>query len=45
MVVSGASDPARLLTQVEPIDDVIEAYRVFDRREPGWVKVALAPVA
>jgi len=45
MVATGASDPARLLTQVEPIDDVIEAYRVFDGRESGWVKVALAPVA
>jgi threonine dehydrogenase-like Zn-dependent dehydrogenase len=45
LVASGVSDPARLLTQVEPIRDVIKAYRTFDSREPGWVKVALAPVA
>lgn len=45
LVASGAADPAQLLTQVEPIDDVVSAYRTFDTREPGWVKVALAPVA
>lgn len=45
MVASGLSNPAQLLTQIEPIDDVIEAYRIFDTREPGWIKVALAPVA
>jgi threonine dehydrogenase-like Zn-dependent dehydrogenase len=44
-VASGVSDPAQVLTQVEPIDDVVQAYRTFDTREPGWVKVALAPVA
>jgi hypothetical protein len=27
-----------------PIDDVVQAYRTFDTREVGWVKVALAPV-
>lgn len=45
LVASGVADPARLLTQIEPIDDVVGAYRTFDTREPGWVKVALAPVA
>jgi threonine dehydrogenase-like Zn-dependent dehydrogenase len=44
-VARGVSDPARLLTQIEPIHDVISAYQIFDTREPGWVKVALAPVA
>jgi hypothetical protein len=23
--------------------DVLDAYRDFDRRTPGWIKVALAP--
>jgi threonine dehydrogenase-like Zn-dependent dehydrogenase len=45
LVASGVADPAQLLTQIEPIDDVVTAYRIFDTREPGWVKVALAPVA
>lgn len=45
LVASGVANPARLLTQIEPIDDVVEAYRTFDTREPGWVTVALAPVA
>ncbi len=45
MVAGGVSDPAESLTQTRPVDDVLEAYRILDRREPGWVKVALAPVA
>jgi len=44
LVASGVSDPARLLTQIEPIHDVIRAYRTFDTCKPGWVKGALAPV-
>ncbi|HLY98412.1 MAG TPA: zinc-dependent alcohol dehydrogenase [Candidatus Angelobacter sp.] len=43
LVSSGVVDPARVLTQVEPIADVIEAYKLFDRRTPGWVKVMLQP--
>ncbi|HET9254535.1 MAG TPA: hypothetical protein VFO16_04950 [Pseudonocardiaceae bacterium] len=35
LVASGVSDPARLLTQIEPINDVISAYETFDTREPG----------
>ncbi len=38
---SGAIRPETILTKTEPIADVIEAYRAFDRREPGWIKVAL----
>lgn len=38
---SGAIKPETILTKTEPIADVIEAYRAFDRREPGWIKVAL----
>ena len=38
LVASGVADPAQLLTQIEPIDDVVKAYRTFDTREPGWVK-------
>jgi threonine dehydrogenase-like Zn-dependent dehydrogenase len=45
LVASGVSDPAQLITQLKPIDDVLAAYRTFDTHEPGWVKVALAPTA
>jgi threonine dehydrogenase-like Zn-dependent dehydrogenase len=27
----------------EPLTDAIEAYRAFDRRESGWIKVELKP--
>jgi threonine dehydrogenase-like Zn-dependent dehydrogenase len=36
-------DPAGVLTQTEPLTDAIEAYKAFDRRESGWVKVELKP--
>lgn len=38
---SGAVDPSRIITEHEPLEDVAEAYRVFDQRRPGWMKVAL----
>lgn len=45
LVVSGALDPVQVLTDVEPVQNAIAAYEAFDRREPGWIKVALHPVA
>lgn len=45
MVASGVIDPAAILTQKEPIGNAIEAYRAFDQRRPGWLKVKLEPVA
>jgi len=41
LVRSGAFDPQQVLTQVEPVTNAIEAYKAFDLREPGWIKVAL----
>lgn len=41
MVQAGLIDPTKILTQKEPLSDVIEAYKQFDLREAGWVKVAL----
>jgi len=38
---TGAIDPTKVLTNEEPIENVIEAYKAFDKREPGWVKVEL----
>ena len=45
LVTNGTVDPALLLTGHEPMTDVLAAYREFDRREPGWIKVALNPDA
>jgi threonine dehydrogenase-like Zn-dependent dehydrogenase len=36
-------DPTEVLTQVEPMTDVIAAYKMFDKRTPGWIKVMLQP--
>ncbi|MDB5819196.1 MAG: glutathione-dependent formaldehyde dehydrogenase [Rhizobacter sp.] len=41
LVRTGAIDPTEVLTQVEPLGDVLEAYKSFDRRESGWIKVEL----
>jgi threonine dehydrogenase-like Zn-dependent dehydrogenase len=41
LVVSGTVDPAQLLTRREPVTDVLAAYREFQDRNPGWLKVAL----
>jgi threonine dehydrogenase-like Zn-dependent dehydrogenase len=43
LVSNGTVDPALLLTGQEPMTDVLAAYGEFDRREPGWIKVALDP--
>jgi threonine dehydrogenase-like Zn-dependent dehydrogenase len=40
-IASGGADPTTIITQQEPMPSVIEAYEAFDRREPGWTKVAL----
>jgi threonine dehydrogenase-like Zn-dependent dehydrogenase len=43
LVQSGRINPASILTQVQPLASVIDAYKAFDRREDGWVKVELVP--
>jgi threonine dehydrogenase-like Zn-dependent dehydrogenase len=45
LVQTGALRPTEVLSRTEPIMDVIEAYRAFDERRPGWLKVALATEA
>ena len=39
---AGAVDPASVLSQRLPFDDVMSAYESFNQREEGWVKVELA---
>lgn len=43
MVRNGTVDPTQVLTEVEPLTSAIEAYKAFDQRQPGWVKVQLDP--
>lgn len=43
LVRSGAVDPVKILTQVEPMSSAIDAYKAFDQRQPGWIKVELVP--
>ena len=45
LVRTGAVDPSEILTHVGPLTAALEAYKEFDRREPGWIKVKLEPVA
>ncbi|CCH17027.1 alcohol dehydrogenase catalytic domain-containing protein [Micromonospora lupini] len=41
MVASGQVRPEDVVTEHEPLTDAIGAYREFDLRSPGWLKVAL----
>ncbi len=43
LIQSGGFDPTELVTQVQPLTSVIEAYKAFDTRTPGWLKVELRP--
>lgn len=43
LVHSGTIDPTQILTQIEPLTSVLEAYKAFDQRQAGWVKVELVP--
>ena len=45
LVRSGVVDPTNVLTQIAPLSSAIEAYKAFDQRQPGWIKVELQPAA
>jgi threonine dehydrogenase-like Zn-dependent dehydrogenase len=45
LVRAGAVDPTEIITQQEPVVNAIDAYKHFDKREAGWVKVVLEPQA
>lgn len=45
LVRVGGIDPTEILSQVEPVASAIEAYKAFDKRQPGWLKVELIPDA
>jgi threonine dehydrogenase-like Zn-dependent dehydrogenase len=42
---SGVLDPEKVLTNVEPMTSAIDAYKAFDTRQSGWIKVKLQPSA
>jgi threonine dehydrogenase-like Zn-dependent dehydrogenase len=43
LVRAGVVDPTSILSHVEPMGSAIDAYRNFELRKPGWVKVELEP--
>lgn len=45
MVRAGIFDPTQILTEAEPLTTAIDAYKQFDERRPGWMKVELVPAA
>lgn len=45
LVAAGVIDPSKVLTQHGSIANAIDAYKAFDKREDGWVKVMLEPQA
>ena len=45
MIRAGYLDPAAVLTNVEPLQSALDAYKAFDLRQPGWIKVELLPAA
>jgi threonine dehydrogenase-like Zn-dependent dehydrogenase len=45
LVMAGAVDPLQVLTNREPLTNVLDAYKAFDTRQNGWVKVELRPAA
>jgi threonine dehydrogenase-like Zn-dependent dehydrogenase len=43
LVRNGTVVPSEILTQDEPLASVIDAYKAFDKRRPGWIKVKIEP--
>jgi threonine dehydrogenase-like Zn-dependent dehydrogenase len=45
LVRSGEVEVGKLVTQDAALTSAIDAFRAFDRREEGWIKVKLEPAA
>ncbi|WP_437994431.1 zinc-dependent alcohol dehydrogenase [Sorangium sp. So ce145] len=43
LVQTGQVEPTAILTRKAPLESAIDAYKAFDRRDTGWVKVELRP--
>jgi threonine dehydrogenase-like Zn-dependent dehydrogenase len=42
-VQTGRIHPSRILTHREPLTSALDAFRAFDTRQEGWIKVKLEP--
>ncbi|EAU39909.1 alcohol dehydrogenase [Fulvimarina pelagi HTCC2506] len=45
LVRRGGLKPEAILTEEEPMRDVLKAYETFDDQQKGWIKVELDPTA
>ena len=45
LIQGGAVDPAKILTHSAPLMSALEAYKQFDKRQEGWIKVMLDTAA
>ena len=45
LTLAGRVDPAKVLSQAEPLTDAVGAFEAFDRHDTGWIKVKLQPRA
>ena len=45
LVQARAVNPAAILTHAAPLMSALEAYKQFDKRQEGWIKVMLDPAA
>ena len=43
LTATGAVDPTVILTHERSIQSALDAFKTFDRREEGWIKVELDP--
>jgi threonine dehydrogenase-like Zn-dependent dehydrogenase len=43
MVRAKVIDPRKVLSKREPLTNAIDAFKAFDQRQPGWMKVELVP--
>ena len=43
LIVAGKATPGRITSHELPLDQAVEGYDKFDRREAGWTKVLLKP--
>jgi len=45
LVRAGVIDPRTVITQLDELTGAIDAYKAFDDRRPGWLKVELEPAS
>ncbi len=43
MTAARVIDPAQVITEDTPLMSSIDAYKAFDERQAGWIKVKLEP--